>query len=73
MPKVLQAFEGSFYNHGDELFSGELFLVKSCDKCHDVIMLKESETYIAINPKKQKTENVICPNCGNTIKIRDIK
>lgn len=72
MPKVLQAYEGSFYNHGDELFSGRLFLVKSCENCGNLIAGEESETYIEINPKKQKVEKMICPSCGNSIKIREL-
>ncbi len=73
MPKILQAFEGSFYNNGNELFSGELFFVKSCERCSYIIAGKESETYVIVNPKKQKTECMKCPNCGHSIKIRDIR
>lgn len=73
MPKILQAFDGSLYNHSSELFSGELFFVKSCEGCGYLIAGRESETYVTINPKKQKTECMKCPNCGHSIKIRSIK
>lgn len=70
MPKVLDLLKGKYF-FNDSIADDELYLVKKCNNCKAVVLAKEEETFIAMSPKKQKSQRIKCPVCYSSIIIKE--